>query len=150
MLFGIPQNADYHPEIDTGTHVLMVLTQSAALSRDSRVVFAALVHDLGKGVTPTEILPSHRAHEHAGLPLVAAVCDRLKVPNAHRQLALSVCEYHLLVHRARELRGATLLKMLEATGALRDQERFEHFLIACEADSRGRLGFEDRSYPQAD
>lgn len=150
VLFGIPQNADYHPEIDTGTHVLMVLTQSAALLRDSRVAFAALVHDLGKGVTPAEILPSHRAHEHAGLPLVAAVCDRLKVPNAHRQLALSVCEYHLLVHRARELRGATLLKMLEATGALRDEERFEHFLIACEADSRGRLGFEDSSYPQAD
>ena len=150
VLFGIPQNADYHPEIDTGTHVLMVLTQSAALLRDSRVAFAALVHDLGKGVTPAEILPSHRAHEHAGLPLVAAVCDRLKVPNAHRQLALSVCEYHLLVHRARELRGATLLKMLEATGALRDEERFEHFLIACEADSRGRLGFENRSYPQAD
>jgi tRNA nucleotidyltransferase (CCA-adding enzyme) len=140
----------------------MVLQQAAALSRgasgsgpsndsaaDSRVAFAALLHDLGKGITPDEVLPSHHGHEHAGLPLVKAVCERLKVPNAHRQLALTVCEHHLNCHRARELRPETLLRLLEATAALRDEERFEGFLLACEADARGREGFADRPYPQA-
>lgn len=149
-LFGVPQRAEYHPEVDTGVHILMVLEQAAKLRRDSRIAFAALVHDLGKGITPEAQLPSHRGHEHAGLPLVKAVCQRLKTPNAHRLLALTVCEYHLQVHRARELRGKTLLKLLEAAGALRDEDRFEQFLLACEADSRGRTGFEDRSYPQTD
>lgn len=160
-LFGVPQTASHHPEIDTGTHQLMVLEQAARLTRsgaagdtaatgDSRVVFAALVHDLGKGITPQHILPSHRGHERAGLPLVTAVCERLKVPNAHRQLALTVCEHHLNCHRVRELRPETLLRLLEATGALRDAARFEGFLLACEADARGRLGFEDLPYPQAD
>ncbi|MDP5053789.1 MAG: multifunctional CCA addition/repair protein, partial [Congregibacter sp.] len=164
-LFGIPQKASYHPEIDTGVHVLMVLKQAALLSRPARapgqaselteagnslVAFAALTHDLGKGITAEHVLPSHRGHEQAGLPLVEAVCARLKVPNAHRQLALTVCEYHLHVHRARELRGSTLLELLDATGALRHSERFANFLLACEADSRGRKGLEDRDYPQAD
>jgi tRNA nucleotidyltransferase (CCA-adding enzyme) len=159
-LFGVPQKAEYHPEIDPGVHLLMVLKQAALLSSDqcaeapepgdSRVVFAALTHDLGKGVTPEGVLPSHRGHESAGLPLVEDVCTRLKVPNAHKQLALTVCEYHLHTHRALELRGETLLKLLEATGALRQPERLELFLLACEADSRGRLGLEDRPYPQAD
>ncbi|WOJ96944.1 multifunctional CCA addition/repair protein [Congregibacter brevis] len=162
-LFGVPQKAAYHPEIDTGIHVLMVLKQAALLSRErrsnknveqtesgnSQVVFAALTHDLGKGITPDDVLPSHRGHERAGLPLVEDVCARFKVPNAHRQLALTVCEYHLHMHRARELRGETLLKLLEATGALRQPERFENYLLACEADSRGREGHEDRDYPQA-
>jgi tRNA nucleotidyltransferase (CCA-adding enzyme) len=158
VLFGIPQKANYHPEIDTGVHVLMVVEQAARLSRpqranshcDSRVVFAALTHDLGKGITPEETLPSHRGHEKAGLPLVERVCKRLKVPNAHRQLALAVCENHLLVHAARELRGATLLKLLTRAGAFREGDQFELFLLACEADSRGRLGLEDRDYPQGD
>ncbi|EED30583.1 multifunctional CCA protein [gamma proteobacterium NOR5-3] len=163
-LFGVPQKANYHPEIDTGVHVLMVIKQAALLSRralasdtanspesgNSQVVFAALTHDLGKGITPDDVLPSHRGHETAGLPLVEDVCARLKVPNAHRQLALTVCEYHLHMHRARELRGETLLKLLEATGALRQPERFESYLMACEADSRGRKGLEDQDYPQAD
>jgi tRNA nucleotidyltransferase (CCA-adding enzyme) len=163
-LFGVPQKANYHPEIDTGVHVLMVIKQAALLSRralasdtanspesgNSQVVFAALTHDLGKGITPDDVLPSHRGHETAGLPLVEGVCARLKVPNAHRQLALTVCEYHLHMHRARELRGETLLKLLEATGALRQPERFENYLMACEADSRGRKGLEDQDYPQAD
>ncbi|WOJ92957.1 multifunctional CCA addition/repair protein [Congregibacter variabilis] len=162
VLFGVPQKASYHPEIDTGVHVLMVIEQAALLSRralasatapesgNSQVVFAALTHDLGKGITPDDILPSHRGHETAGLPLVEDVCARFKVPNAHRQLALTVCEYHLHMHRARELRGETLLKLLEATGALRQPERFENYLMACEADSRGRAGLEDQDYPQAD
>lgn len=158
-LFGVPQKAEYHPEIDTGIHQLMVLGQAARLTwarsdgelaSDSRVVFAALVHDLGKGITPPEILPSHRGHERAGVPLVRAVCERLKVPNAHRDLALTVCEHHLNCHRARELRPDTLLRLLENTGALREAERFEGFLLACEADARGREGFGDRAYPQAD
>jgi tRNA nucleotidyltransferase (CCA-adding enzyme) len=159
-LFGVPQKALYHPEVDTGVHLLMVLKQAAQLSSpantqapepgDSRVVFAALTHDLGKGITPEHVLPSHRGHESAGLPLVENVCARLKVPNAHRQLALIVCEYHLHMHRAMELRGDTLLRLLEATGALRQPERLELFLKACEADSRGRLGMDDRDYPQAD
>jgi tRNA nucleotidyltransferase (CCA-adding enzyme) len=159
-LFGVPQKALYHPEVDTGVHLLMVLKQAALLSStantpapepgDSRVVFAALTHDLGKGITPDHVLPSHRGHESAGLPLVENVCARLKVPNAHKQLALIVCEYHLHMHRAMELRGDTLLRLLEATGALRQPERLELFLQACEADSRGRLGMEDRDYPQAD
>ena len=163
-LFGVPQKASYHPEIDTGVHQLMVLEQAARLLRRGdegepaadalpmagRVVFAALLHDLGKGLTAADILPSHRGHESAGLPLVNAVCDRLKVPNAHRQLALTVCEHHLNCHRAPELRPETLLRLLEATGALRDADRFAAFLLACEADARGRLGFEDRPYPQAD
>jgi tRNA nucleotidyltransferase (CCA-adding enzyme) len=149
-LFGVPQKAEYHPEIDTGLHQLLVLKQAARLSGDSRVLFAALTHDLGKGVTPAHILPGHRGHESAGLPLVQAVCERLKVPNAHRQLALTVCEHHLNCHRVRELRGDTLLRLLEATGGLRDGERLEHFILACEADARGRAGFEDKPYPQGD
>lgn len=150
VLFGIPQKPHYHPEVDTGLHVLMVLEQAARLRRDARLAFAELVHDLGKGLTPAEVLPSHRGHEHAGLPLVDALCDRLRVPNAYRQLALAVCEQHLNVHRAFELRPTTVLKLLESIGALRDVERFELFLLACEADSRGRAGFEARPYPQAD
>jgi len=161
-LFGVPQKATYHPEIDTGIHTLMVLKQAALLSRkclntgdtaesgNSCVAFAALTHDLGKGITPTDVLPSHRGHEQAGLPLVEGVCERLKVPNAHIQLALTVCEYHLHMHRVRELRGDTLLKLLEATGALRQPDRFENYLMACEADSRGREGLEEKDYPQAD
>jgi tRNA nucleotidyltransferase (CCA-adding enzyme) len=174
VLFGVPQKAEHHPEIDTGVHTLMVLEQAARLTwaidapaaqsvpaapdasaprpraqANSRVVFAALLHDLGKGITPAGILPSHRGHEHSGRPLVDAVCDRLKVPNADRNLALVVCEHHLNCHRARELRPATVLNLLETAGALRDATRFDEFLLACEADARGRLGFEERPYPQA-
>jgi len=114
------------------------------------VVFAALTHDLGKGVTPDDVLPGHRGHEQAGLPLVNSLCERLRVPNAYRDLALIVCEHHLNCHRAFELRPATVLRILERTGALRDATRFEEFLLACEADARGRAGFEHDAYPQAD
>jgi tRNA nucleotidyltransferase (CCA-adding enzyme) len=148
-LFGIPQPEAHHPEVDSGVHTLMVLAQAAALSPDTAVRFAALVHDLGKATTPAAELPRHIAHEHRGVPLVRALCERLKVPNRHRDLALRVCEFHLLCHRAQELRGKTLLKLLRATGALRQPALLEDFLLACEADARGRLGLEDRPYPQA-
>ena len=149
-LFGVLQTAVHHPEVDTGVHTLMALQQAAKLSADTDVRFAVLIHDLGKGTTPEAEWPRHIAHEHRGLKLVKAACARLKTPNRHRELALQVCEYHTHCHRALELRGTTILKLFNATGALRRPERFEAFLLACEADSRGRLGFEDRAYPQAD
>lgn len=148
-LFGVPQTAEYHPEIDTGIHTLMALQQAARLSPASDVRFAVLVHDLGKGSTPAAEWPRHIAHEHRGLQLVQKVCARLRAPGQHRELALKVCEYHTHCHRALELRGKTLLKLLNATDALRRPDRFEAFLLACEADARGREGLERRGYPQA-
>ncbi|MEH6549162.1 MAG: multifunctional CCA addition/repair protein [Pseudomonadales bacterium] len=149
QLFGVPQNAQHHPEIDTGIHSLMCLEQATLLSDDSRVRFAALVHDLGKGTTKKADLPRHIAHEIRGLPLIKALCERLRIPREHSDLALLSCEYHTHVHRALELKPSTVMKVLEATDALRRPERFELFLLSCEADSRGRTGFEDRLYPQA-
>jgi tRNA nucleotidyltransferase (CCA-adding enzyme) len=149
-LFGVPQTAEYHPEIDTGIHTLMTLQQAAQLTAATDVRFALLVHDLGKGSTPATEWPRHIAHEHRGLKLVKGVCKRLKAPGQHRDLALKVCEYHTHCHRALELRGKTLLKLLNATDALRRPDRFEAFLLACEADARGREGLEQRDYPQAD
>ncbi|GAB2510505.1 multifunctional CCA addition/repair protein [Microbulbifer agarilyticus] len=144
-LFGIPQPPLHHPEIDTGDHVLRALRQAPP---ELAVRFAVMVHDLGKGITPAEVLPSHRGHEAAGLPLVKAVCKRLRVPNPITALSLGVCEYHLHCHKAFELRPQTVLKLLRALDALRKPERFEQFLESCEADARGRLGLEDREYPQ--
>ncbi|MEQ8516514.1 MAG: multifunctional CCA addition/repair protein [Chromatocurvus sp.] len=149
-LFGVPQRADYHPEVDSGIHTLMVLAQAARLSGTSEVRWAALLHDLGKADTPTDVLPQHIGHEKRGLRRINALCDRIKAPNAHRELALTACEYHLLAHRSHELTGKTLLKLLTATGALRPEGRFELFLTVCEADARGRLGKEEAPYPQAD
>lgn len=149
-LFGVPQNAEHHPEIDTGVHVLMTLQQAVRLTPATDVRFATLMHDLGKGTTPPAEWPRHIAHEHRGLKLVQNACKRLKAPNQYRDLALKTCEYHTHSHRALELRGKTVLKLLNATGGLRQPERFEAFLLACEADARGRTGFEDRDYPQAD
>ena len=148
-LFGVPQPAEHHPEIDTGEHVLMAMRQGAALTDSTAVRFSLLVHDLGKGTTPKTQWPRHIAHETRGLELVRKVCKRLNVPNQHRELALLVCEYHTHCHRALELRGKTIMKLMTAADALRRPERFEEFLIACEADARGRLGLEDRDYPQA-
>lgn len=147
-LFGVPQNAEHHPEIDTGVHTLMVLQQAALLSPSTSVRFAALLHDLGKGTTPCKDWPRHIAHEVRGLKLVEAVCKRLAVPNQHRALSLLVCEYHTHCHRALELKAKTLMKLFGATDALRRPDRFEEFLLACEADSRGRTGLENRDYPQ--
>ena len=147
-LFGVPQPPEHHPEIDTGIHTMLVLGQAARLSADPVVRFAALVHDLGKGLTPREEWPSHKGHEARGVPLVKALCRRLRVPNDYRDLALLVTEYHLHYHRAAELRPETLLKLLERTDALRRPDRFDQFLLACEADSRGRPGFEDAHFAQ--
>jgi tRNA nucleotidyltransferase (CCA-adding enzyme) len=149
-LFGVPQPEKYHPEIDTGVHTLMVLTQAARLSNDTRVRFAALLHDLGKGVTPRDLWPRHIGHEERGVGIIEALSQRLRVPNEHRDLAVAVSRYHLHCHRALELLPRTLLKMLEGLDAFRKPARLEGFLLACEADARGRLGHEDESYPQAD
>jgi len=146
-LFGVPQPPLHHPEVDTGDHVLRALRQAPA---ELPVRFAVLVHDLGKGITPDHVLPSHRGHEDAGLPLVRDVCERLRVPNPVKSLSLGVCEYHLHCHRAFELRPQTIMKLLRALDALRNPGKFEQFLLSCEADARGRLGLEDRDYPQMD
>ncbi len=149
-LFGVPQTATWHPEIDSGLHTMMVLDQADRLSDSPRVRFAALVHDLGKAETPGHRLPSHPGHEKTSAKLVRAMAERMPVPNAFRDLGAIVAEYHLHCHRALELRPDTLLRVLERTDAFRRPERFEEFLMTCEADARGRLGLEDRDYPQAD
>ena len=147
-LFGVPQRTEFHPEIDTGQHVLMCLEQAVRLGANVRVRFAVLLHDLGKGITPADMLPRHIEHEHRGVPLVQALCARYKVPRDYQQLAEIVCRYHLDGHRAVELQGKTLWMKLRDMDALRRPERFAEFLLACEADARGRLGFENRDYPQ--
>ena len=149
-LFGVPQPAKWHPEIDTGLHVMMVLDEAEKLSAQLEVRFAALVHDLGKGNTPEWKLPSHPGHELRGCKLIRKLAERLPVPNACRDLGLLVSEYHTHIHRALELRPKTILKVLEKTDAFRRHGRFEQFLTTCEADARGRRGLEDRDYPQAD
>ena len=148
-LFGVPQRADYHPEIDTGIHTLMALQQAVRLSDSAPIRFSVLVHDLGKGITPEHVLPSHKGHEARGLPLVKAVCDRFKIPNEHRQLAMAVTEFHLLAHKALELQPEGILTLLKAVGALKSAQRLEDFLTCCEADARGRTGFEARDYPSS-
>ena len=149
-LFGIPQPATYHPEIDTGVHTLMVLEQAARLSVDPRVRFAALTHDLGKCLTPADKLPSHHGHEEAGVKVINKLCERLRVPNEFRDLAVLTSRFHLHAHRAFELRDTTLLKTLEQLDGLRKPQRFEQFLLACIADIRGRKGSENCDYHQAD
>ena len=149
-LFGVPQPPRWHPEIDTGVHTLMVLEQATRLSGDLDVRFAALVHDLGKATTPKETLPSHHGHEKRSLKLIKKLAGRLPVPVACRELALLVAEFHTHCHRALELNASTVLKVLERSDAFRRPERFEKFLIACEADARGRTGFEERDYPQSE
>lgn len=148
QLWGVPQTEKYHPEIDTGIHTMMVLTQAAKLSNDPKVRFAALVHDLGKGITPKHEWPKHIAHESRGVPLVEALCDRYRIPNDYRELAIIVTKYHLHYHRAAELRDNTFLETLESLDAFRRPDRFELFLLACEADSRGRTGYEEQDFEQ--
>jgi len=149
VLWGVPQPPQWHPEIDTGVHTLMVLQQAAMLSPRLDIRFAALVHDLGKGATKPELWPAHHGHEHTGLPLIKQLCERLRVPNDCRDLALLVCEYHQLVHRARELKSSTVLKLFDAIDLWRKPERLEAILLCCTADLRGRTGFEQAEYPQA-
>ncbi|MDJ0698590.1 MAG: multifunctional CCA addition/repair protein [Woeseiaceae bacterium] len=149
-LFGVPQPAKWHPEIDTGIHTMMVLDQAERLSTHLDVRFAALVHDLGKATTPAYRLPSHPGHEKRGRKIIEKLAERLPVPKSCSELGRLVAEYHTNCHRALELRPATILKLLDATDAFRRPGRFENFLLACEADARGRTGLEDRDYPQAD
>lgn len=148
-LFGVPQPAEHHPEIDTGVHTLMVLEQCARLTPHAHIRFAALVHDLGKGDTPAEEWPSHREHEARGIARVQALCQRLRVPRQTADLAEMTCHYHLHCHRVMSLRHSTVVDTLLALDAVRRPQRFAEFLMACEADARGRLGLEDRAYPQA-
>jgi tRNA nucleotidyltransferase (CCA-adding enzyme) len=149
VLFGIPQPEKWHPEIDTGLHVMMVLEQAEKLSTDLEVRFAALVHDLGKGTTPKRVWPSHAGHEQRGVKMIRSFAKRLPVPNSCRDLGMLAAEYHTHCHRAYELRADTILRVLESTDAFRRPGRFEQFLLSCEADARGRKGMEARDYSQA-
>ena len=146
-LFGVPQSAQYHPEIDTGVHVLMVLDMAARLDGPLEARFAALVHDLGKGLTPAGEWPRHVGHESRGVPAVDAVCERFRVPNACARLARLVCRHHLVMHRLETLRPATVLRLLKALDVLRRPEHAAWFALACEADARGRGGREEADYP---
>ena len=148
-LFGVPQRADYHPEVDTGIHLLMALDQASKLSTNTAVRFAVLVHDLGKAHTPKHVLPRHIGHEEAGVPLVKEFCLRLRVPKHYQPLALAVTRYHLQCHKAGTLRPITLLKLFKGVDLFRRPELLEPFLLSCEADARGRLGLENEPYPSA-
>jgi len=147
-LFGVPQPAKFHPEIDTGVHLLMCLQQARLLSDDPQVLYATLVHDVGKGATDRTLWPSHKGHETLGLPLLDAIAARLKVPNDFAKLAALVCEHHTKLHRLEQVDADKALALLEAIDVFRLPERLDKFLLACEADARGRTGFEDRDYPQ--
>jgi tRNA nucleotidyltransferase (CCA-adding enzyme) len=157
VLWGIPNPALWHPEICSGIHTMMVLQQAVLLTQaipieqsDYRtaVRFAALCHDLGKGITPDKLWPSHKGHEKSGLPLVEKICKQLKVPAYYKQLALKVCEFHLHCHKAFELKASTILKVFNKLDVWRKPQEFDYFLIACKSDFLGRLGFESRPYPQ--
>ncbi len=149
-LFGVPQPAQWHPEIDTGEHVLLVIDAAARQNLGLPARVAALLHDLGKGTTPPEFWPKHHGHEGRGVALVKAVCDRLRAPVECRDLAVQVARDHGNVHHAQELRPATMLELLERVDALRRPQRFEDFLAACAADFHGRAGFAELPYPQAE
>lgn len=149
-LFGVPQSEQHHPEIDTGIHTLMVLQRATQLSQSTCIRFAALTHDLGKGLTPSDILPAHHGHEERSFDLVQSLCQRYRAPKQFQHLAELTARYHTHIHRALEQQAKTCLSVLEACDAFRKPERFEDLLIACQADSQGRLGFENRPYPQAD
>lgn len=149
QLWGVPQPSQWHPEIDTGIHVMMVLDMSARVSEDTEVRFAALTHDLGKGITPREILPSHKGHEERGVTLIHNLCERFRIPIRYRELAVVAARYHGLIHKVAELRPATLVDVLEGADAFRRPERFEQILRVCEADYRGRETYQELQYPQA-
>ena len=147
-LFGVPQRAEYHPEIDTGVHVLMVCDQAARLAPgNARIGFAALVHDLGKALTPAHVLPRHIMHEQAGVAPVREVCARYKVPADYRELAVAACREHLNVHRLPELRPETVHELIARCDGFRQPQRIAEMAVVCEADKRGRLGREDEPYP---
>jgi len=155
-LWGVPNPAQWHPEICSGVHTMMVLQQAVLLTNNNdelissktAIRFAALCHDLGKGLTQSEKWPSHHGHEKAGLPLVEKICSELKIPNQYKQLALKVCEHHLHCHKAFQLKPSTLLKIFNQLDVWRKPDEFDGFIIACKADFLGRAGFENRPYPQ--
>ena len=149
-LFGVPQPAQPHPEVDTGLHILLVLDYAAAQNYPLTVRFAALTHDLGKAATAKEYWPTHHGHEHKSVDLVERLCERLRVPGECRDLAVLAARYHGDVHRAQELRPLTVLKLLSTADVYRKPDRFEELLAACSCDYRGRSGLETRPYPQAD
>ncbi|MGF6147803.1 Multifunctional CCA protein [Kingella potus] len=149
-LFGVPQRADYHPEIDSGIHTLLTLRRAAALDLSLPERYAALLHDLGKARTPAEILPRHHGHDVAGVEPVQAVSARLRVPKACAELAELVCRWHIILHSVQTLRAKTVLNVLQRTDAFRRPERFRLMLNVCTADIQGRLGKESEAYPQAE
>lgn len=147
-LWGVPQRVEYHPEVDTGVHLMMVLDMSARLAAPLAVRFACLTHDLGKGTTPPEVLPRHIGHEERSAELLAGVCERLRVPTECRELADVVAREHGHVHRCGEFSPAAVVRLLERCDAFRKPARFEMVLLACECDARGRGGFAEKAYPQ--
>lgn len=149
-LFGVPQSEQWHPEIDTGIHTLMVLKQAAKLTTNRAVRFAALLHDLGKGATPKSLWPKHHGHGQKGLSLIKQLSMRLKVPNEYRDLALLVSDQHQNIHNIESLKAGTLIKLFDKLDLWRKPERLQHLIIACEADVKGRLGLEATPYPQGD
>ncbi|KVD17206.1 2', 3'-cyclic nucleotide 2'-phosphodiesterase [Burkholderia ubonensis] len=149
-LWGVPQRADYHPEVDTGVHVMMVIDHAAKQGYSLAVRFAALTHDLGKATTPEDVLPRHIGHEGRSVDLLKPLCDRLRVPNECRDLALVVAREHGNMHRVMEMGAAALVRLFERTDALRKPARFAEMVQACEADARGRLGLDTQPYPQAE
>jgi tRNA nucleotidyltransferase (CCA-adding enzyme) len=148
-LYGVPQPPRHHPEIDTGVHIMLALQQAVRSNAEEVVRFAVLTHDLGKGTTPADILPSHHGHEERGATLVETLCARLRVPREHRELAVLVARLHTRVHRAQELKSSTIVRLLAEADALRRPARFEQLLEACRIDATGRLGMQDNDYPQA-
>jgi tRNA nucleotidyltransferase (CCA-adding enzyme) len=147
-LWGVPQRADYHPEVDTGVHLMMVLDMAATLNTSLEVRFACLGHDLGKGTTPPHVLPRHLGHEERSVELVRDVCERLRVPVACRELAELVAREHGNIHRSGEFGAAAITRLLDRCDAWRRPDRFAAALLACECDARGRLGMSDDAYPQ--
>ena len=147
-LWGVPQRPEYHPEVDTGVHLMMVLDMAARLQAPLAVRFACLMHDLGKGTTPVHLLPRHLGHEERSARLLKAVCERLRVPVDCRELADVVAREHGNLHRSAEFGPEAVLRLLERCDAIRKPQRFEEVLLACECDARGRLGLEDQPYPQ--
>lgn len=150
QLFGVPQPEGHHPEIDAGIHTLMVMDQSAKLSDRLEVRFGSMVHDLGKGITPAEMLPRHINHEKEGVPLVEKLCNRLKTPSSIKKAGMIASEYHLKVHRAKDMKATSLVKMFNELSYRNKPEILEDLILTSEADARGRKGLEDRPYPQSE
>ena len=149
-LWGVPQPPQHHPEIDTGVHVMMVIDYAAKHSFNLPIRFAALMHDLGKGTTPADILPRHFGHEARSVHLLKDICKRLRVPNDCRELAVMVAKFHGKLHQSSNMRADTLVEFLTELDAFRQPERFNDFLKACECDSRGRTGLENCALPETD